>query len=66
VPKEQKIVPGAGFRLQEIDEIPLVKSIDWGSENCCFVDQKHRVFTVGKNRYGKTGLAASVPDKEPS
>ena len=35
--------------------ISELASISWGLDHCVFVDKKHRVFSMGYNRYGRLG-----------
>ena len=49
--------PGIVLQPPKPDSIHTVQSIDWGLNHCVFVDKKNRLFTMGQNRYGKTGLA---------
>ena len=52
-------VPGVTLQPEKLDSIHTVQSIDWGLNHCVFVDKKNRLFTMGQNRYGKTGLAVN-------
>ena len=40
--------------LRYIENITIV-ALDWGANHMVIVDSKHRVYTMGQNRYGKLG-----------
>jgi len=65
-PTDNMSVPGAQGTLARVDKISNLRSIDWGPHHCLFVDQKYRVFAMGLNQYGITGLAPPEPELGPS
>lgn len=40
----------------KFEKLDTLRAIDWGISHCVFVDMKGRVFSMGENLYGKTGL----------
>ena len=42
------------------EKIKTIHSIDWGENHMLMIDQKFRVFALGSNRHGKTGLGLTV------
>ena len=53
-------VPFAVGNLEKIDKINYVHTIDWGINHCVFLDRKDRMFSLGYNRQGKTGLGMTI------
>lgn len=60
VPATQYKVKEAHGKLTKIDEIHYIQSINWGPNHLAFVDKKNRMFTMGHNRNGKTGLGQTI------
>lgn len=56
--------PASKGKLVELDCIRTVKSIDWGSNHCVFVDHHNRVWAIGQHRFGCTGLAKTFIEKK--
>lgn len=56
-------LPKSIGRLDYIEEVTSIMSIDWGLSHCVFVDNMGRVFSFGSNRDGKTGLANTFKKK---
>mgnify|MGYP006099409333 CR=1 FL=1 len=44
------------------EKIKTIHSIDWGENHMLLIDTKFRVFALGSNRHGKTGLGLTVVD----
>ena len=53
-------IPDSIGRLTQIDAIVTIQSIDWGINHAVFIDRRNRIFTMGHNRYGKTGLGKTI------
>ena len=51
-------IEGKHKRLGET--ITCVQDIDWGANHMVFIDKKNRMFTMGQNRDGKTGLGKTI------
>ena len=64
-PSEEMIIPDSVGRLNQIDAIVTLQSIDWGTNHAIFVDRRNRIFTMGHNRYGKTGLGLTIVKNKP-
>ena len=60
VPASQYKVKEAHGKLTKVDEISYIQSINWGPNHLAFVDKKNRLFTMGHNRGGKTGLGQTI------
>lgn len=49
-------IAGSKGRLTPLDTFKTIVSIDWGPNHCVFVDNLGRIFSMGSNFLGKTGL----------
>jgi alpha-tubulin suppressor-like RCC1 family protein len=50
--------------LTRLEKITNLHSIDWGPNHVLFLDEKRRLFTLGSNHKGKTGLGLTIVDEE--
>ena len=50
-------------RIKLIEKIESLHTIDWGPNHVIFVDKKSRVFSLGDNKFGKTGLGLTVTNE---